>query len=214
MPFGTRAPSASKRLRVAQEVDDLLQLRLRLVESGDVVPGDRGRRAGRDLHRLDARHQLHRLPEQADDRAHEEEEEDRQPRRARSPGHEAAEVEQAVSIVSVIGSDRRRPEARNDRVVEGREPDPGLAPGGEAGAVRASSSPREASSTNMTRTSAREQPADRRVVADVGGDAEHDDLVRVEQLEQPVGVRVREDVEVLLQQQELAAARASAPARR
>ena len=62
-------------LRVAQEVDDLLQLGLRLVEPGHVVPGDRRRRARRDLHRLDARHHLHRLPEQHEDR-HGDEEED------------------------------------------------------------------------------------------------------------------------------------------
>ena len=67
-------------LRIAQEVDDLLQLLLCLVEPGDVRPGDRARRARRDLHRLDARHQLDRLPEQVDDRAHQEQEEDRDPR--------------------------------------------------------------------------------------------------------------------------------------
>ena len=71
--------------------------------------------------------------------------------------------------------------------------------------MRASSRPRDASSTNTTAMAAREQPAHGRVVADVGRDTEQDDLLRVEQLEQPVRVRVREHVEVLLQQQELAA---------
>jgi hypothetical protein len=51
-----------------------------------------------------------------------------------------------------------------------------------------------------------EQALDRRVVADVRRDAEEHDLVRREALEQAVGVRVREDVEVLLQEQELAPA--------
>ncbi len=55
--------------RLAQEVDDLLQLFLRLVETCDVRPRDRGGRAGADLHRLHLRHQLDRLPEQPDDHA-------------------------------------------------------------------------------------------------------------------------------------------------
>src|SRR3954452_691117 len=50
------------------------------------------------------------------------------------------------------------------------------------------------------------EPSDGGVVADVGRDAEHDDLLRVERVEQGVGVRVREDVEVLLQEQDLAPA--------
>src|SRR5204863_8762652 len=50
-----------------------------------------------------------------------------------------------------------------------------------------------------------EEAADRRVVADVGGDAEDSDLVGIEPREQPLRVRVREDVEALLQEQELAA---------
>ena len=40
-------------LRMAEEVDDLLQLGLRLVDAGDVVPGDRGARARLQLRRLD-----------------------------------------------------------------------------------------------------------------------------------------------------------------
>ena len=70
--------------------------------------------------------------------------------------------------------------------------------------VRASSRPREASSTKVTAPAAGEQAADRCVVAHVSGDAEEHDLLRVEQREQTVGVRVREDVEALLQQEKLA----------
>ena len=70
-------------------------------------------------------------------------------------------------------------------------------------AVRSSSSPRDASSTNVDAPPASEKAPDRGVVADVGGHAEDDHLLRVEQVEEPVGVRVGEDVEVLLQEQEL-----------
>src|SRR5262245_5855482 len=49
-----------------------------------------------------------------------------------------------------------------------------------------------------------EKSADSRVVADVRRDAEHNDLVRIEMLQQAVRVRVREHVEVLLQEQKLA----------
>ena len=45
MPFGTFAPSVAEALRVAQEVDDLLQLGLGLVGAGDLVPLDRARRS-------------------------------------------------------------------------------------------------------------------------------------------------------------------------
>src|SRR5437868_7061954 len=55
------------------------------------------------------------------------------------------------------------------------------------------------------RPAALEHPQDRRVVADVGRDAEHDHLLRIEPLEQEARVRVREDVEMLLEQQELPA---------
>ena len=56
--------SASSRL---QEVDDLLHLVARLLEPGDLVPRDR-RLGGRvDRLRLDARHHLHRAPQQVDD---------------------------------------------------------------------------------------------------------------------------------------------------
>ena len=53
---------------------------------------------------------------------------------------------------------------------------------------------------------AQEEAADRGVVADVRGDPEDDDLLRVERVEQRLRVRVREDAEALLQEQDLAAA--------
>ena len=56
-----------------------------------------------------------------------------------------------------------------------------------------------------------EQAHDRCVVAHVGGDAEEDHLGGVERIEHRVGVRVGEDVEALLQQEQLAAARDEAP---
>src|SRR5262249_32712046 len=51
-----------------------------------------------------------------------------------------------------------------------------------------------------------EEAADRCVVADIGRHAEHDDLLRIERVEERIGVRVREHVEVLLQQEDLASA--------
>jgi hypothetical protein len=76
-------------LRVAQEVDDLQQLGLRLVEAGHLVPRHRGRGAGRDLCRLDARHQLHGPPEEVDDDQHQHEEEDGEPGRREVAGDRA-----------------------------------------------------------------------------------------------------------------------------
>ena len=117
-------------LRVAEEVDDLLQLLLRLLEPGDVVPGHRRLRARRDLGRLDARHQLHRLPEEVDDRAHQEEEQDRQPRQ-REVRHEV-EKPLAAIITSVVGSCRNGLK-RGDSLIEGCERDAGGAPICDAG---------------------------------------------------------------------------------
>jgi hypothetical protein len=64
-------------LRVAQEVDDLLQLGARLVGAGDLGPADRALGLRRDLLRLGPRHQLERSPHQEDERGHEH---DRRPR--------------------------------------------------------------------------------------------------------------------------------------
>jgi hypothetical protein len=98
-------------LRIAEEVDDLLQLPLRLVETGDVVPGDGRLGAGRDLHRLHPRHELDRPPEQVDDHAHEREEHDRKPRQ-RKVGHEVPEVEAAAGG---FGDRERRRRGRRRR---------------------------------------------------------------------------------------------------
>ena len=77
-------------------------------------------------------------------------------------------------------------------------------------ATATSSSPRDASSTKRDAAAAEEEAADRGVVADVGRDPEDDDLVGVERVEQRLGVRVREGVEALLQEQDLPLARRSA----
>ena len=64
--------------RVPEEVDDLLQLRRRLVHARDVVPGD-GRLRGRlDLGRPHARHERQRLPDQEDDQPEEDQGQPRQ----------------------------------------------------------------------------------------------------------------------------------------
>ena len=90
-----------------------------------------------------------------------------------------------------------------DHLLGGRELDAALAPGGDAGLrPRLVEAPRGVLDEDDA-PAALEEAADRGVVADVGRDAEDDDLVRVERLEQRLGVRVREDVEVLLQEQEL-----------
>ena len=67
-------------LAVTQELDDLVQLLLRLVEPGDVGPGHLDLRALDDRRRLRARHEAHRVEQQADD---DREEDDRHPREKR-----------------------------------------------------------------------------------------------------------------------------------
>jgi hypothetical protein len=68
-PLRDARPEALEALRVAEKVDDLLELGLRLLDARDVVPGDR--RAGRRLDRLrlHLRHVLERPEEQEDDQA-------------------------------------------------------------------------------------------------------------------------------------------------
>ena len=66
-------------LRVAQELDDLLQLRLGLVDARDVLEGDRLLGGRFDLLRLDPRHHLQRAPQQEDDRREEQDPHDRLP---------------------------------------------------------------------------------------------------------------------------------------
>ena len=61
---------------VAQELDDLVQLGLRLVGAGHVGPADRGLGLRLDLRRLGPRHHLQRLPDEEDEQAHED---DRRP---------------------------------------------------------------------------------------------------------------------------------------
>ena len=62
---------------VAEEVDDLLQLLLRLVETGDVGPGNLHLRPLHDGSRFRPRHEAHRVEEEDDQ---DPEEDDRQPR--------------------------------------------------------------------------------------------------------------------------------------
>ena len=77
IPFGTVRAERGEALRVAQELDDLGQLRLRLVAARDVGPGDRGRRLRLDLLRLGPRHQPQRPPDEEHQQPHED---DRGPR--------------------------------------------------------------------------------------------------------------------------------------
>ena len=63
-------------LTVTQELDDLLELRLGLVEPGHVRPGDLDLRAAHDGCRLGTRHELERVEKEEDD---DPEEHDRQP---------------------------------------------------------------------------------------------------------------------------------------
>jgi hypothetical protein len=63
-------------LRVAEEVDDLLKLCLRVLDAGDVVERDRRLRVRLGHLRLDLRHELDRAPDQVDE---DPEEGDRQP---------------------------------------------------------------------------------------------------------------------------------------
>ena len=119
----------------------------------------------------------------------------------------AQSMENATTSRVLIGSRTQPSLKRGDDVVGGRELDAAPRARPRAGGRRA---PRRARARrprrSATRRPRREEAADRRVVADVGRDPEDDDLVRVERVEQRLGVRVREDVEVLLQEQDLAAA--------
>jgi len=63
---------------VAEELHHLEQLGLRLLHAGHVLEGHRRLRIGLHLRRLDARHHLHRAPEQVADQAEEEEREPRE----------------------------------------------------------------------------------------------------------------------------------------
>jgi hypothetical protein len=74
--LGHLRPERVEGLGFAQELDDLLQLRLGLVDARDVVEGH-GLVGGRlDLLRLDTRHDLQRAPHQVDERDEEEDRDD------------------------------------------------------------------------------------------------------------------------------------------
>src|SRR6266571_6973281 len=99
---------------------------------------------------------------------------------------------------------RRGTEPRDD-LVRRRELDPALAPRGRAGGdTRFVQAPRGILDESHS-PPAFEQAANRGGVADVRCHAEEDHLVRIERLEQPLGIRIREHVEVLLEEYELAA---------
>src|SRR5437588_7454109 len=106
---------------------------------------------------------------------------------------------------------RRRIEAASacleggDDLVDRGEFDAGAAPGGCTGCNPAFVQTTGGILHELHPPAPLEEAPDRGVGADVRGNPEQDDLVGIEPLEQPVGVRVREDVEALLQQQELAA---------
>ena len=73
-------PQALEALSVLEELDDLLELRLRLVEPGHVGPGHLDLRPTHDRRRLRPRHEPERVEEQDDD---DPEEHDREPRQER-----------------------------------------------------------------------------------------------------------------------------------
>src|SRR5215207_500888 len=102
-----------------------------------------------------------------------------------------------------IGSDDRALKPGED-LVDAREADAAQPPSREAsrGALLVQAARRVLDERDTP--PAQPEPLDRGVVADVGRDAEEDYLVGIEGLEERVRVRVREDVEVLLEQEELA----------
>jgi hypothetical protein len=71
-------------LGIAQEIDDLSELVLRLVETRDLLPGDRAAGARLDHGGLHPRHQLQAAPEQIDDQR---EHDDGKPHEGNVPRH-------------------------------------------------------------------------------------------------------------------------------
>ena len=130
IPFGTRAPSASKRCGSRRKSTISCSSSFASSRPGDVVPGDRRRRARGDLRRLDARHQLDRLPEQVDDHAHQEEEEDRQPRqrevrhelRLKPRGESSSQFDRQLTGPTSSSGDRARRGRRSARRRPARRP--------------------------------------------------------------------------------------------
>ena len=103
---------------------------------------------------------------------------------------------------------------RGDRIIEGCEPHPGVAPGGGAGRRAGLVEPARRLLDEATATPAGEQPADRRVVADVGGDAESTTSSGASSSSSRSAFGFVNDVEALLQEQELAAPQPLGPAPR
>ncbi len=88
-------------LRVAQEVDDLLQLDLDLCQAGNVVPRDARARSGGGALGVDPRRELHDAPEEVHHQAHEDQ---------REPDQEhAADVVEDRSHDQRIGSGGLKP---------------------------------------------------------------------------------------------------------
>src|SRR5579864_8818247 len=90
-----------------------------------------------------------------------------------------------------------------DHLLGGRELDALLAPGRETGRRSGVVEAAGRILDEEDAPAALQEATDRRVVAHVRGYAEDHDLVRIEGPEQRLGIRIREDVEVLLQQQDL-----------
>ncbi len=171
-------------LRVAQEVDDLLKLRLRLVEARDVGPADRRGRPGRDLRRLDARHHLERPPEEIDDDAHQREEHDRKPcqrevldRRGNAGGRHREHHRQGVPATKADRArarDRRRAPPRRPRAAP-RTARPSPPDAGTRGpAARARERQGAPSFAASIRRSRWRPPPIQRLRADTGGGPEPD----------------------------------------
>src|SRR5207302_5335946 len=79
-----------------------------------------------------------------------------------------------------------------DRLVRGRELDAAVAPGGDAGGGALRVEPSRGVLDEDYAPTARKEPADGGVVADVGRDTEDDDPLGIERIEERFGVRVRE----------------------
>src|ERR1700741_3884236 len=93
-----------------------------------------------------------------------------------------------------------------DHLAGGGKGDSALAPGWRARPGALLGEPLRGVLDERDAATALEKALDRRVIADVCRDTEDDDLVRVERVEQRIGVRIREHVEVLLQEEDLAPA--------
>src|SRR6478672_11022170 len=92
---------------------------------------------------------------------------------------------------------------RGDDFVRRGEPDTGVPPRLQSGSDTIVVQATRGVLDERHLATAKQKATDCRVVADVRGDPEENDLVRVERLEHGLRVRVRKDVEVLLQQQQL-----------